>query len=92
LAGGACALALALAAPVAADELPLAQVPGQGPILVHVRSMMRTKDRLPVMAEIALPDLALQIRPHFADGILNGLEGRDWNRYAAQSGNGQQPR
>jgi hypothetical protein len=91
LAGGACALAPLVAAPVAADESPLAQVPDQAPLVVHVRGLKRTRERLLVLAQNPLPDLAPQVHPLFDQGIQKGLKGRKWNRHAGQHSNGKPP-
>jgi hypothetical protein len=77
LAGAALVLALVVAAPVAADESPLAQVPDQAPIVLHVRGFKRTKDRLLTMVENALPDMAAQVRTKLDEGLKKGLEGRE---------------
>jgi hypothetical protein len=70
------ALALLVAAPAAAEESPLAQVPEQAPMVVYVHGFKRAQDRLITMVENALPDLAPKVRAGIDDGLKKGLEGR----------------
>jgi hypothetical protein len=78
LAGAAFVLALIGAAPVAAEESPLAQVPDQAPIVLHIHGFRRTKDRLLTMVENALPDMAAQVRAQVDEGLKKSLKGREF--------------
>ena len=44
-------------APVTPGESPLAVVPAQAPIVVHLRGVTRTKDRLATFIKNAMPDI-----------------------------------
>jgi hypothetical protein len=83
---GGIALALALAPawlgqPAWADtankaESALAQVPAEAPIVIHLRGLERTKDRLVTMIQNALPDLAPMVKAKLEEAMKEGLQGR----------------
>jgi hypothetical protein len=57
-------------------DSPLAQVPAQAPIVVHIRGIERAKDRLLAMVKAAAPDLAAMLQAKIDEGLKQGLEGR----------------
>jgi hypothetical protein len=67
----------AAAAPVADDESPLAQVPAESPIVVQMRGVERTKERLIALIKNAVPDLAKLAEDKIEAGIKEGLQGRE---------------
>ena len=78
------ALALIVAMPLAraqaapdASESGLAQVPASAPIVVHVRGIERTKDRLIAMIKNAVPDFAPLVQAKVDEGFKEALEGRE---------------
>jgi hypothetical protein len=74
---GAVLLGLVTAMPVAAaEESPLAQIPAKAPIVISVRGIQRTKDRLVTMIKNALPDLGPMVQTHIDKGFKQALEGR----------------
>src|SRR5262245_32307146 len=68
----------ALAAPVPAGpgETGLAVVPAQAPIVIHVRGVERTKDRLAKVLSVALPDFGPIAVAQLDAMLKNGIEGR----------------
>ena len=79
----ALALLMALAAPLTAapaDEpaagAGLAQVPADAPIVIQVRGLERTKDRLIAMVKNAVPDLGPVVQAKVDEAFKEGLEGR----------------
>jgi hypothetical protein len=72
-------LGLLMAAPApAAEESPLAQVPAKAPVVVSVRGVKRTMDRLVTMIKNAMPDLGPVVQTKVADFMKKGLfEGRE---------------
>src|SRR5439155_12101467 len=63
-------------APVGASESPLAIVPAQAPIVVHLRGVERTRDRLAKLLKDALPDLGPAAADRVDELLKTGLEGR----------------
>ena len=80
------------AAPVPAGSDPvtsaLALVPAQAPIVVHVRGVERTKDRLAVFLKAAVPDFG-QVAVAQIDGMLNSgskaVSSPGWKRMGRSS-------
>jgi hypothetical protein len=69
--------ALLLAVPARAQDSALAAIPAQSPIVLHVRGIERTKDRLLTTVKNALPDLGQQLQAHIEMGLQQALEGRE---------------
>src|SRR6516225_9782075 len=75
----AAALVVLLSAPlVQAQESPLAPVPAQAPLVVHLRGVERTKDRLAALIKNALPpeaakDVQEKLQKRYSE-ILNGRQ------------------
>lgn len=71
-----CSLAMAI--PAAAEESPLAQVPAQAPIVVHVRGAERLKSRLFELLKNALPnDVAQSAKTKIDELLKEGFNGRE---------------
>jgi hypothetical protein len=70
--------AIAPAAPVPANpgEAPLAAVPAQSPIVVQLRGVDRTKDRLLALIKNVVPDYAPVVAEHIETALRDGLDGR----------------
>jgi hypothetical protein len=64
-------------APAAEESSPLALVPEQAPVVVHVHGLGRTKDRLVTLAKNAAPDLGPLIETQLDKGINQALKGRE---------------
>jgi hypothetical protein len=76
--GWAAALLVAvLALPAAAADSPLAQVPADAALVVHVRGFERIKDRLLTLVKNALPDLAQKAEDKVAEIIKTASMGRE---------------
>jgi hypothetical protein len=71
--------AMALAVPTHAQESPLAQLPADTSVVVHLHGIERTKDRLLAFLKNALPDLAPMIQTQLDEILKNGIEGRKFN-------------
>src|SRR5262245_54271742 len=71
------ALAVALAAPAAAQESPLTRIPAAAPVVVQLRGHERTVERLGATARAAVPDLgpivAMQVEGYLTS-LLGGRE------------------
>src|SRR4051794_10160580 len=63
-------------APVTPGESPLALVPAQAPIVVHLKGVERAKDRLATFLKNALPDLGPVAAAQLDEGLKAALEGR----------------
>jgi len=63
-------------APVTPGESPLAVVPAQAPIVVHLHGVMRTKDRLATLVKNALPDIGPFAAAQLDQALSGVLEGR----------------
>jgi hypothetical protein len=63
-------------APVTPGESPLAVVPAQAPIVVHLRGVTRTKDRLATLIKNGLPDIGPFAAAQLDQGLATALEGR----------------
>jgi hypothetical protein len=79
---GAFVVALFLAVPAHAAPAPdkgsaLAQVPAEAPIVIQVRGLERTKDRLIAMVKNAVPDLGPMLQDKIDEAFKKGLEGRE---------------
>jgi hypothetical protein len=77
----ALALFVGTARPLAAGPAedaasPLAQVPAKSPIVIQIRGVEQTKDRLIAMIKEALPDLGAKAEEKINGLIKEGLEGR----------------
>jgi hypothetical protein len=76
-----CALALigpAAAAPVPVDkDSPLAQVPAKAPIVVQLRGIDRTRERLEALIKNAVPDWAEAAKAKIDEGLKMALQGRE---------------
>lgn len=68
---------LLFAAPVRAQDSSLAAIPAQSPIVLHIRGIERTKNRLLTTVKNALPDLGQQIQAQLEMGLQQALEGRE---------------
>jgi hypothetical protein len=55
---------------------PLAHVPAQSPIVIHVRGLDRTKGRLLAMIKNALPNYGQKAADHLDELVKQGIEGR----------------
>jgi hypothetical protein len=66
-----------LRAAPADEHNPLAVVPANAPIVIHVKGFECTRDRLIAMVKNAIPDLAAQAEAGIKDGIQKGLDGRE---------------
>jgi hypothetical protein len=62
--------------PVTPGESPLAAVPAQSPIVIHLRGVTRTKDRLATLIKNALPDIGPFAAAQLDQALANALEGR----------------
>ncbi len=68
---------VAWAAPVPnAGDPSLAVVPGQSPIVIHLRGVERTKERLTAMLTAAIPDLGPVAAAQIDNLVQSGVEGR----------------
>jgi hypothetical protein len=65
-----------LVSPAGAGESPLAQLPADTPVLISIRGIQGTKDRLATMIKNACPDLGPKAVAHVEELIDKGLEGR----------------
>jgi hypothetical protein len=63
-------------APAPAGKSGLDQVPATAPIVIHLRGVEGTRDRLVAMMENALPDVLKLFQPQMDDAIKNGINGR----------------
>src|SRR5205814_4671506 len=63
-------------APVTPGESPLAVVPAQSPIVVHLRGVTRTKDRLATFLKNAMPDIGPFAAVQLDQALAAVLEGR----------------
>jgi hypothetical protein len=64
------------AAPAPSDRSALTQIPADAPIVIHIRGVEGTKDRLVALIKEALPEMAPMIVPKIEEGFKEGLEGR----------------
>jgi hypothetical protein len=62
--------------PAAGGDNGLAMVPAQAPIVVHLRGVERTKDRLTAMLNKAVPDFGPGASAHLDNLLQSGFEGR----------------
>jgi hypothetical protein len=67
---------VALPLPARAGESPLAQLPGETPVVVSLHGIERTKNRLKALIEKAVPDLAAQVLAHMKEELDKALDGR----------------
>jgi hypothetical protein len=65
----------ALVGTALAEESPLAQLPANTSIVLHVHGVERTKNRLVAFLKNALPDLAPMVESHIDDLLKNGFDG-----------------
>lgn len=65
-----------LATPVQAQDSPLAQVPAESAIVLQVRGLEQTKDRLVTMIKNAIPDVGPALEARLNEGLKSALEGR----------------
>jgi hypothetical protein len=56
---------------------PLAHVPAKSPVVVQLRGVEQTKDRIIAMLKAAVPDLAPRVQEHLNQGLEHALSGRD---------------
>src|SRR5262245_11595636 len=63
-------------APVTPGESPLAVVPAQSPIVIHLHGVMRTKDRLATLVKNSLPDMGPFAAAQMDQALATALEGR----------------
>lgn len=77
-------LALFILAPLgsAQEDAPLAQVPGQAPIVFHLRGFERTKGRLVTLINNALPDLGKRFQESLEDTLKSELGERQFKGLA----------
>ena len=66
----------AAAAPTPTRQKALEVVPADSVVVVHVRNLERTRDRLVAMVKEALPDLAGKVKEGIDHAMKEGLEGR----------------
>ena len=71
--GPCLALVAAMSAAVAQDKSPLAQVPGDAPIVFHLRGVERTKGRVVTLINNALPDLGKRVQESIEDIVKGEL-------------------
>ncbi|MBV9123852.1 MAG: hypothetical protein JO112_10885 [Planctomycetes bacterium] len=64
------------AAPVPPSESPLAQLPADAPLVVQVRGVERTKDRLETLIKNAVPDLAPKVKEQMDQAFQSKLKDR----------------
>jgi hypothetical protein len=74
---GAMLLVAVLALPAAAADSPLALVPADAALVVHVRGLERTRDRLLTLVKNAVPDLAQKVEDKVNDALKSALLGRE---------------
>jgi hypothetical protein len=74
---GAVLLAAVLALPAAAADSPLAVVPADAALVVHVRGFERTRDRLLTLVKNAVPDLAQKVEDKVNEALKSALMGRE---------------
>jgi len=77
----ACLVALATtsavwSAPAPAGRSGLDQVPASASIVIHLRGVQGTRDRLVTMMENALPDVLKMFQPQMDEALKNGIKGR----------------
>jgi hypothetical protein len=72
----AAVVSLLLPASASAQESPLAQVPEQAVVVIHLHGFGRTKDRLVALAKNAAPDLAPVLERQIDQGLEKALDGR----------------
>lgn len=74
-------LALVVALPVQAEETSLARVPANAPIVVHLRGLERTKERIGTLIKNMLPDLGPlvvgQAMAQLDEAIRDKLNGKE---------------
>lgn len=63
-------------APVPAAHTGLEQVPDTAPVVVHLRGVQGTRDRLVAMMKNALPDVLKKFQGEMDDFLQNGKDGR----------------
>ncbi len=63
-------------APVPSARSGLEQVPATAPIVIHVRGVQGTRDRLVAMMENALPDVLKKFQTQMDEALKDGIEGR----------------
>jgi hypothetical protein len=66
-----------VAAPAPDPQSPLALVPAQAPIVIHLRGFERTKERLTTMVKNALPALAGKVQEAIDEFLKEALDGRE---------------
>jgi hypothetical protein len=66
----------AAAAPAPGDRSALTQVPATAPLVLHLRGVEGTKDRLLVLAKNALPELEPMLREKLDGFFKDGIDGR----------------
>src|SRR5581483_6785589 len=64
------------AAPVPGDKGALALVPASAPIVVHVRGVEGTAERLLTLLKNALPDVHAMVASHIETALKEGINGR----------------
>lgn len=64
------------AAPVPGDKGALALVPASAPIVVHVRGVEGTAERLLTLLKNALPDVHAMVASHLETALKEGINGR----------------
>jgi hypothetical protein len=65
-----------LSAPAPAERSGLEQVPATAPVIVHLRGVKGTRDRLVAMMQNALPDVLKKFQPQMDEFLENGYQGR----------------
>lgn len=70
------AATVANAAPVPPGQSALAVIPAQSPIVIHIRGVERTKDRLLALIKGAVPDLGIIAAAKIEEALKEGLEDR----------------
>lgn len=73
---GVAVVALGLVAPAGAQQSPLAVLPAESALVVQVRGIQRTKERLEAMLKKALPELAPVVTVRLDEAFKQATEGR----------------
>jgi hypothetical protein len=63
------------ASPAAGQESPLAQIPAKAPLVIGIKGIKRTTDRLAALLKNAVPDQAKAIQALIEDLVKKGLPG-----------------
>src|SRR4051794_20405197 len=62
----------AAAAPAPSQKTPLGQLPASAPIVVHLRGLEGTKDRLIALMKKTVPDLVPMVQPKLEEWLKDG--------------------